>query len=123
MGATHQESQTGETHVAEVANQRLLERYKDLLANRTHDVIVRDVAIEMLEAEVARLTEENKNLDERIESLKTDLNRANDVIQRISEKPDPPVVEPTTLRDSRGQVFVPGPYEDTDDDDDPPYGY
>jgi hypothetical protein len=69
--------------MAEVSNQRIIERYKDLLANRTHDVIIRDAAVEVLEAEVKRLTDEVTSLKSDAATFQDHLNRARDTIARL----------------------------------------
>lgn len=50
--------------MAEVPNQRVIDKYREHLSVRTHDAIVMQLAIEMLEVKVAELTEENRRLKE-----------------------------------------------------------
>ncbi|MCA1841147.1 MAG: hypothetical protein LC723_12620 [Actinobacteria bacterium] len=69
--------------MAEVSNQKVIERYKDLLANRTHDVIIRDAALDVVEAELRTLKDENQKLSEENETFKRDLGRANEYIRRL----------------------------------------
>jgi hypothetical protein len=100
MGAIHQASRIGETPVAEVSNQRIIERYKDLLANRTHDVIIRDAAVEVLEAEVKRLTDEVESLRSDAATFQDHFNRARDTIARLEnggEHEESPRVIPGTV--------------------------
>lgn len=49
--------------MAEVPNQKVIERYKELLSQRTHDVIVMNLAIEILEARVTELVNEKTRLE------------------------------------------------------------
>lgn len=59
--------------MAEISNQRVVERYKELLANRTHDVIVRDAAIEVLEAEHKKLQADIRALQEELLQVRKEL--------------------------------------------------
>lgn len=50
--------------MAEVPNQKVIEKYRDLLTTRTHDVIVMQLAIEMLEQKVAELVNQKNAVDQ-----------------------------------------------------------
>ena len=70
----------------EVPNTKVIDRYKELLAIRTHDVIIRDAAIEILEAELALETERKEKFEKDHEAVKTALARANETIRLLQEK-------------------------------------
>lgn len=64
--------------MAEVPNNKILEKYRELLTARTHDVIVMQLAIEMLETNVANLVNE-----------KGALQRENQRLQHLVEEGPP----------------------------------
>lgn len=75
----------------EVPNQTIIARYKELLANRSHDVIVMNLAIDLLEEEVKQLTEDRQKISEENETLKRSLGRANEMIKSLQDKDVPPI--------------------------------
>jgi len=72
--------------MTEVPNQKILDRYKELLANRTHDVIVRDAALEMLESELKSQRDSNQTLAEENETLKRKINNQDERIIELLDK-------------------------------------
>lgn len=73
--------------MAEVPNQAIIDRYKELLANRTHDTIVRDLALDVVESEYRNLKEKYDRLSEEHETMKRALARANESLAKERGKP------------------------------------
>lgn len=89
--------------MAEVPNAKIIERYKDLLANRTHDVILRDEALNMLETELAREREAHSKVKEENESLTRALGRANDLIKDLrGQNKTSPVIQGEVVSEGDG---------------------
>lgn len=72
--------------MAEVPNARVIDRYRELLAQRTHDVIVRDEAIKILEEEVVLERERKEKYRTDHEQVTNALNRANETIRLLQDK-------------------------------------
>lgn len=70
----------------EIPNQKVIDRYKELLASRTHDVIVRDAAIELLEENLRSETDAKAQILGDYESTKSALDRANETIRLLQDK-------------------------------------
>lgn len=80
--------------MAEVSNQKIIDRYRDLLANRSHDVIVMNLAIDQLEAEIEKLRTEKETLIEEKQSLERALGRANELVKQQQQQVNPVQVIP-----------------------------